>query len=92
MAVFLLRVSFRSQPSGDDFLLAGRVYPAATTIKTGDWLLLGGMKVLIKQVENSAYQGIILTISQDAVETLRRAEIALTKLYGTEIPIESAAQ
>jgi len=50
------------------------------------------MKVLVKQVAVSDYEGVILTISQDAVETLRRAGIALTKLYGTEITIESAAQ
>jgi hypothetical protein len=92
MAVFLLRISFRNQPSGSDFLLTGRVYPPATAIKAGDWLVFGQIKVLVKTIEVSAYEGVMLTISQDAVETLRRAGIALTKLYGTEIPIESAAQ
>jgi hypothetical protein len=92
MAVFLLRISFRNDPNGAEFLLTGRVYPASAVIKAGDWLLFGESKVLVKQVEVSAYEGVILTISQDAVETLRRGGIALTKLYGTEIPVESAAQ
>jgi len=92
MAVFLLRISFRNQSDGSDFLLTGRVYPATTIIKAGDWLVFEQMKVLVKQVETSTYEGVMLTISQDAVETLRRAGIPLTKLYGTEIQIESAAQ
>ncbi|TVT37699.1 hypothetical protein FNT36_21225 [Hymenobacter setariae] len=92
MATFLLRISFRNQPTGSDFLLTGRVYPSSTIIKAGDWLLFGAIKVLVKQVETTDYQGVMLTISQDAVETLRRGGITLTKLYGTEIPIESAAQ
>jgi hypothetical protein len=92
MAVFLLRISFRNQPDGSDFLLTGRVYPASTVIKAGDWLLLGGMKVPVKQVVSTDYQGVMLTIGQDSVETLRRSGIALTKLYGTEIPVESAAE
>lgn len=91
MAIFLLRISFRNQPSGSDFLLTGRVYPPTTPIKAGDWLVVAGMKTLIKQVVSTDYQGVMLTISQDAVETLRRSGIALTKLYGTEIPLESAA-
>ncbi|HET9505688.1 MAG TPA: hypothetical protein VFO93_19240 [Hymenobacter sp.] len=92
MAVFLLRIAFRNQPDGSDFLLTGRVYPATTTVKAGDWLVLGQLKVLIKQVEIATYEGIMLTISQDAVETLRRSGIVLTKLYGTEIQLESTAQ
>ena len=92
MAVFLLRISFRNQPGGSDFLLTGRVYPLATAVKAGDWLVFGQMKALIKSVEVSAYEGVILTISEDAVETLRRTGIVLPSLYGTEIPIESAAQ
>jgi hypothetical protein len=92
MAVFLLRIAFRNQPSGSDFLLTGRVYPPTTTIKAGDWLVVEGMKILIKQVVSTDYQGVMLTISQDAVETLRRSGIALTKLYGTEILLESAAE
>ena len=91
MAVFLLRISFRNQPDGSDFLLTGRVYPASTVIKAGDWLLLGGMKIPVKQVASTDYQGIMLTIGQDSVETLRRSGISLTKLYGTEIPVENAA-
>ena len=92
MAVFLLRISFRNQPDGSDFLLTGRIYPASTVIKAGDWLLLGGMKIPVKQVVSTDYQGVMLTIGQDSVETLRRSGIALTKLYGTEIPLESAAE
>jgi hypothetical protein len=92
MAVFLLRISFRNQPDGSDFLLTGRIYPASTVIKAGDWLLLGGMKIPVKQVVSTDYQGVMLTIGQDSVETLRRSGIALTKLYGTEIPLESAAK
>ncbi len=92
MAVFLLRIAFRNQPDGSDFLLTGRVYPATTTVKAGDWLVLGQLKVLIKQVETATYEGVMLTISQDAVETLRRSGIVLTKLYGTEIQLESTAQ
>jgi hypothetical protein len=90
MASFLLRISFRNQPNGSDFLLTGRVYPSSTVIKAGDWLLVGAVRILIKQAVVTDYQGVMLTISQDAVETLRRAGIALTKLYGTEIPVESA--
>ncbi|RZK18029.1 MAG: hypothetical protein EOO56_16890 [Hymenobacter sp.] len=92
MAVFLLRISFRNQPNSSDFLLTGRVYPPSTHIKAGDWLLLGEMKVPVKQVVSTDYQGVMLTIGQDSVETLRRSGIALTKLYGTEIPVESAAE
>jgi hypothetical protein len=92
MAVFLLRISFRNQPDGSDFLLTGRIYPASTVIKAGDWLLLGGMKIPVKQVVSTDYQGVMLTIGQNSVETLRRSGIALTKLYGTEIPLESAAE
>ncbi len=92
MAVFLLRISFRNQPGGSDFLLAGRVYPATTTVRAGDWLVLGEIKMQIKQVEVSAYDGVMLTINQNAVETLRRAGLTLTKLYGTEIQLESVAQ
>jgi hypothetical protein len=92
MAVFLLRISFRNQLSGSDFLLTGRVYPSSTVIKAGDWLVFGEMKVSVKQVELSTYEGVTLTISQDAVETLRRTGIGLTELYGTEIKVESAAQ
>jgi hypothetical protein len=91
MAEFLLRISFHNRPTGDDLLLTGRVYPAETTIKAGDWLMFGEMKVKIKAVETSDYEGVILTISQDAVETLRRGDIILTKLYGTKIRIENAA-
>jgi hypothetical protein len=91
MAVFLLRISFRNQPDGDSFLLAGRVYPATTVVKAGDWLVVGEMRISVKQVETATYEGIILTIGQDAVETLRRAGMALTSLYGTEIQLESAA-
>jgi hypothetical protein len=92
MAVFLLRISFRNQPDGSDFLLTGRVYPPSTAIKAGDWLVVGQLKVLIRQAVTTDYQGVMLTISQDAVETLRRGGMTLTKLYGTEIPIESAAE
>jgi hypothetical protein len=92
MAVFLLRIAFRNQPNGSDFLLTGRVYPPTITIKAGDWLVVAGMKILIKQVVSTDYQGVMLTISQDAVETLRRSGIALTKLYGTEILLESAVE
>jgi hypothetical protein len=88
MAVFILRLSFRDHPDGD-FLLTGRVYPASAIMKAGDWLVIGEMKVLVSQVALSTYDGVTLTISQDAVETLRRTGITLTKLYGTEISIES---
>jgi len=91
MAVFLLRISFRNQPGGSDFLLAGRVYPAATTVKAGDRLVVGEMKIPVKRVETATYEGVILTIDRDAVETLRRAGVALTSLYGTEIQLEIAA-
>ena len=91
MAVFLLRVSFRNQPDGSDFLLAGRVYPAATAVKAGDWLVVGEMRIPVKQVEMATYEGVILTIDQDAVETLRRVGVSLTSLYGTEIQLEVAA-
>ena len=90
MAEFLLRISFHNRPNGDDLLLTGRVYPAETTIKAGDWLVFGEMKARIKRIETSDYEGVILTISQDAVETLRRAGIILAKLYGTKIRLESA--
>ncbi len=90
MAVFLLRISFRNQPGGSDFLLAGRVYPATTTVRAGDWLVLGEVKVQIKQVEISAYEGVMLTVGQSDVETLRRVGLTLTKLYGTEIQLVSA--
>jgi hypothetical protein len=90
MAVFLLRIAFHNRPSGDDILLTGRVYPLTATIKAGDWLVFGEMKVLVQQVENSAHEGVILTISPNAVENLRRTGVILTKLYGTEILIESA--
>lgn len=49
------------------------------------------MKIPVKQVEIATYEGVVLTIDQDAVETLRRAGIALTSLYGTEIQLEVAA-
>jgi hypothetical protein len=91
MAVFLLRISFRNQPSGSDFLLTGRVYPPTAIVKAGDWLLFGEVKVLIKQVVTTDYQGIMLTIGQDSVETLRRSGMALTRFYGTEIPLGGAA-
>ena len=91
MAVFLLRTSFRNQPDGHDFLLTGRVYPAATTVKAGDKLVFGAMKIAVKQVETATYEGVILTIDQDAVETLRRAGVTLTSLYGTEIQLEVVA-
>jgi hypothetical protein len=91
MAVFLLRISFQSQPGESDFLLAGRVYPAATAIKAGDRLVLGGMRVPVKQVENATYEGVMLTIDQGAVETLRRVGVTLTSLYGTEVQLEVAA-
>jgi hypothetical protein len=90
MAEFLLRISFHNRPAGNDFLLAGRVYPAATTIKAGDWLVFGEMKVVVQAVEVSDYEGVILTISQEAVENLRRTGIILTKLYGTKIQLDSA--
>jgi hypothetical protein len=91
MAEFLLRISFHNRPTSDDFLLTGRVYPSETVVKVGDWLVFGEMKAAIQAVEVSDYEGVILTISQNAVETLRRAGIILTKLYGTKILIESAA-
>jgi hypothetical protein len=87
MAVFLLRVSFRNKPDGGD----RRLYPAATVVKAGDWLVVGEMRISVKQVEMATYEGIILTIEQDAVETLRRSGITLTSLYGTEIQLEAAA-
>lgn len=90
MAEFLLRISFHNRPTGDDMLLTGRVYPASTTITIGDWLVFEEMKVKVQAVEVSDYEGVILTISQNAVETLRRAGIILTQLYGTKIRIESA--
>lgn len=92
MAVFLLRISFRNQPNGSDFLLTGRVYPPSVVLKAGDWLLFGEMKIPIKQVVSTDYQGVMLTIGQNSVEILRRSGIGLTKLYGTEIPIESALE
>jgi len=92
MAVFLLRIAFRNQPDGSDFLLAGRVYPAATVVKAGDWLVFGEMRTRVKQVETATYEGVILTIDQEAVETLRRSGVALTSLYGTEIQLETAEQ
>ncbi len=92
MAVFLLRIAFRNQPSGSDFLLTGRVYPPETPLKAGDWLLFGQLKVLIKSVQNAAYEGVMLTVGQEAVETLRRTGIMLPSLYGTEILIESATE
>jgi ASC-1-like (ASCH) protein len=92
MAEFLLRISFHNRPTGDDFLLVGRVYPASTTIKAGDWLVFGEMKIAVQAVEVSDYDGVTITISQDAVETLRRTGVALTKLYGTKIQLESATQ
>jgi len=91
MAVFLLRISFRNQLDEGDFLLTGRVYPASTTVKVGDWLVVGGMRIRVKQAEVATYEGVILTIDQDAVETLRRAGVSLTSLYGTEIQLETAA-
>ena len=91
MAEFLLRISFHNRPTGDDYLLTGRVYPSETVITPGDWLVFGGLKAAIKAVEVSDYEGVILTISQDAVETLRRTGVTLTKLYGTKIQLESAA-
>jgi hypothetical protein len=91
MAVFLLRISFHDHPAGNTLLLTGRVYPLGATIKAGDWLVFGEMKVLVQAVETSAHEGVILTINQNEVETLRRSGIILTKLYGTEIQIESAA-
>jgi hypothetical protein len=90
MAEFLLRISFHNRPTGDDLLLTGRVYPAETVIKVGDWLVFGEMKVAIQAVEVSEYEGVILTISQHAVETLRRAGIIITKLYNTKIRLKSA--
>jgi ASC-1-like (ASCH) protein len=90
MAVFLLRTSFRNQSDGRDFLLTGRVYPATATVKAGDKLVFGAMKIAVKQAETATYEGIILTIDQEAVETLRRSGVALTSLYGTEIQLEIA--
>ena len=90
MTEFLLRISFHNRPIGDDLLLAGRLYPLASTIEAGDWLVFGEMKVAVQAVEVSDYEGVILTISQNGVETLRRAGILLTKLYGTKIRVESA--
>jgi hypothetical protein len=49
------------------------------------------MRIRVKQAEIATYEGIILTIDQDAVETLRRAGVSLTSLYGTEIKLETAA-
>ena len=92
MVEFLLRTSFHNRPTGDDLLLVGRVYPAAATVKAGDWLVFGEMKVGVQAVEVSDYDGVTITISQDAVETLRRTGVILTKLYGTKISLESAAQ
>lgn len=91
MAEFLLRITFHNRPAGNDLLLAGRVYPLTSTIKAGDWLVFGKMKVLVREAETSEYEGVIVTIGEDGVETLRRAGIILTQLYGTKIPIESAA-
>ena len=91
MAVFLLRTSFRNQPGEGDFLLAGRVYPASAAVKAGDWLVVGEMRIRVKQAELATYEGVILTIDQDAVETLRRAGVSLTSLYGTEIQLKAAA-
>ena len=91
MAEFLLRISFHNRPTGDDLLLAGRVYPSSFIIKAGDWLVFGKMKVEVQAAEISDYEGVIITVSQNGVETLRRAGIILTKLYGTKIQIESAA-
>lgn len=92
MAVFLLRIAFRNQPDGSDFLLAGRVYPAATVVKAGDWLVFGEMRTRVKQAETATYEGVMLTIDQEAVETLRRSGVVLTSLYGTEIQLESATE
>jgi len=89
MAAFLLRISFRSQPGEGDFLLAGRVYPASTTVKAGDWLVVGELRIPVKQAENATYGGVTLTIDQDAVETLRRVGVSLTSLYGTKIQLEN---
>jgi hypothetical protein len=91
MAVFLLRISFHNRPTGNDMLLTGRVYPLTATIKAGDWLVFGEMKLMVRKVEVSDHEGITLTISEGGVENLRRSGVMLTSLYGTEIPIESAA-
>ena len=91
MPEFLLRTSFHNRPTGDDQLLVGRVYPAATTVAVGDWLLFEGLKVAVQAVEVSDYEGVILAISQGAVETLRRTGVMLANLYGTKIRLEPAA-
>ncbi|RZJ58696.1 MAG: hypothetical protein EOO58_04785 [Hymenobacter sp.] len=92
MATFLLRTAFHNHPQGDSLLLAGRVYPLATTMKAGDWLVFGKIKILVREVEVSAYEGVILTIDQGSQESLKRTGIVLADLYGTEIQIESAGQ
>jgi hypothetical protein len=91
MAVFLLRISFHNRPAGNDLLLTGRVYPRTATLKAGDSLVFGEMKLLVQEVEVSDHEGVTLKVSQNGVETLRRTGVILTSLYGTEIPIESAA-
>jgi hypothetical protein len=45
------------------------------------------MRTQVKQVETATYEGVILTIDQEAVETLRRSGVSLTSLYGTEIQL-----
>ena len=73
-------------------MLAGRVYPLATTMKAKDHLVFGKIRILVEEVTVSAYEGVILTISPDSAESLRRAGIVLADHYGTEIVVESTAK
>ena len=92
MATFLLRTVFHNRPQDDSLLLVGRVYPLTTTMKAGDRLVFGKIKIRVQEVEVSAYEGVILTIDQDSRESLKRTGILLADLYGTEIQIESVEQ